>query len=88
MDLQKLEGVVPRLLESEMSGFLGHLWLSEMPAGARALDPWEACHLLTLVTALPESHRASWNLSEGLPLKVRLCGVWGPGCFHPTRSSV
>lgn len=68
MDLQRSEGVVPSLLEAEMSGFLGHLWVSEMPAGARALDPQEACHLLILVTALPERPEASWNLSEGLLL--------------------
>lgn len=36
-------------------------------AGARVLDRCEACHLFLLVVALPESHRAFWNLSEGMP---------------------
>lgn len=34
---------------------LGHLRVSEVAAGARALDPCEACHRLTLIAAVPES---------------------------------
>lgn len=34
---------------------------------ARALDPCEACHLFLLIVILPESHRAFWNPSGGVP---------------------
>lgn len=50
-----------------MSSFLGHFRVTEMTTVARALNPSEAYHLLTLVATLPESHGAFWNLSEGLP---------------------
>lgn len=82
MDFQRLEGVVPRLWEWEMPGLLGHVRVPEMTAG-----PWEACHLLTLVAARPESHSTFQNRNEELPFEGWLCGIWGPDCFHPTSFS-
>ena len=45
-----------------MPGFSGHLGVTEVTAGARALDPCEAWHPPTPTAALPESHRAFWTL--------------------------